>query len=81
MPESRSREKKSTSYTPPPGKQGVKPSPKWWAPLMVVLMLVGLAYVVLTYLQLLVPSALGNWNLGIGFAVLLIGFLMTMRWR
>lgn len=60
-----------------------KRSPKWWAPLMVTLMLVGLIVVVLAYVfsgNAPIPG-LGNGNLFLGFGVMLAGFLMTMGWR
>ncbi|MGO1509930.1 MAG: cell division protein CrgA [Actinomycetaceae bacterium] len=60
-----------------------EPSPSWWAPTMVTLMVVGLLFVLVTYLtsaQYPVPG-IGNWNLGIGFGIAMIGFLMTLRWR
>ncbi|HLT09420.1 cell division protein CrgA [Georgenia deserti] len=58
-------------------------SPRWWAPTMVTLMVIGLICVVLTYLlrgEAPVPG-IGNWNLAIGFGVMLIGFFMTLKWR
>ena len=84
MPESKKRKK--TNAPTPAGAQtpaAPTPSPRWWAPTMVALMVVGLIAVVLTYLtkgNLPVPG-LGNWNLAIGFAVMIVGFFMTMRWR
>lgn len=60
-----------------------KPSPRWWAPAMVTLMVLGLILVVLTYLSkgTLPVDGWGNANLVVGFAVMFIGFLMTMKWR
>lgn len=58
-------------------------SPAWWPVVMVTLMIIGLLWVVTFYLtqqQYPIPN-LGNWNLGIGFAVIMVGFLMTSRWR
>lgn len=81
MPESRSRKK--AAYTPPPPPSGPKQSARWWAPTMVALMIVGLTWVVVTYLsdsQYPIPT-IGSWNLLAGFAVMMAGFLMTMRWR
>lgn len=81
MPESRSRKKKD--YTPPPPPSDSKQNPRWWAPTMVTLMVIGLVWVVVTYLansQYPIPG-IGAWNLGIGFGVMMVGFLMTMRWR
>ena len=68
---------------PAKAKPFEKHSPKWWAPLMVTLMLVGLIVVVLAYVfngNAPIPG-LGNGNLFLGFGVMLVGFLMTMGWR
>lgn len=83
MPESRKRKKPTRPDAP--GQEAPAPahSPPWWAPTMVVLMVVGLVVVVVTYLtkgEFPVPG-LGNWNLAIGFGVMIVGFFMTMRWR
>ncbi|MGL5908574.1 MAG: cell division protein CrgA [Phycicoccus sp.] len=83
MPESKGRSK--STYTPPPAarsKQG--PSARWWAPVMLILMVLGLIWVVTYYIsgtrQLPVPQ-LERWNLGVGFGLMMAGFLMTTRWR
>jgi hypothetical protein len=84
VPESKGRSK--SAYTPPrSAKQKAQgPNPRWFAPLMVGLMVVGLVWVVTYYIsgpnQYPVP-ALERWNLGVGFALMLSGFLMTTRWR
>lgn len=81
MPESRSRKK--VSYTPPPAAQAPKASPSWWAPTMLTLMVLGLVWVVATYIMRFeypIPG-IGNWNLAIGFSLMIAGFSMTMRWR
>lgn len=84
MPESRSRKKKPIRQPVAqhhPEKE--QPNPEWWVPVMVTLFLVGLVYIVMTYLsssRLPIPG-IGNWNLGIGFAIIMAGFIMTMRWR
>ncbi len=60
------------------------PTPRWWVPVMLGLMIAGLLWIVVFYLsgvaQLPVP-ALGAWNLGVGFALIIAGFAMTTRWR
>ena len=58
-------------------------SPKWWVPLMVSLMVIGLIIVVLAYVfnGQFPMKGLGNGNLFIGFAFMLAGFLMTMGWK
>lgn len=82
MPESKGRKK--NDYTPPvPQSVNLGPSPRWWAPTMVTLMLAGLVWIVVFYLsQAQYPVAsLGGWNVGIGIGVIMLGFLMTTRWR
>ncbi|OZB50819.1 MAG: hypothetical protein B7X40_00895 [Cellulomonas sp. 14-74-6] len=85
MPESRSRKK--VAYTPPPGKAAPrKPNPPWFVPVMLSLMVIGLAWIVVTYLTAQsghtypIPG-IGQWNLAAGFGLILIGFGMTTRWR
>jgi hypothetical protein len=50
---------------------------------MVAVMLLGLVWVVVFYLSsgAWPLSAIGNWNLGIGFGLILGGFGMTAGWR
>lgn len=58
-------------------------SPRWWAPLMVVLMLLGLLIVVMAYVTggtLPIPNG-GNWNIFAGLIIMIVGFLMTMGWK
>lgn len=83
MPESRGRNRKSTPYTPPQKSKAPEPNPRWWAPTFVTLLVVGLLWIVVYYIsQYKFPiEALGAWNLGVGFALLISGFAMTMRWR
>jgi hypothetical protein len=82
VPESRSRKK--ATYTPPAAKSaGPKINPVWFVPVMVGLMVLGLAWIVVTYLsqsQYPIP-AIGQWNLAIGFVLIIAGFGMTTRWR
>ena len=83
MPES-SRRKKPASAAPVTAEPGVqKPNPRWWAPVMVGLMVVGLIWIVVFYItqQAYPVPDIGLWNLGIGFGVAMVGFLMTTRWR
>jgi cytoskeletal protein RodZ len=83
VPESRSRKKKKRVYVAPPVSKAPRPSPSWWAPVMVSVMLLGLVWVVVFYLSRAawpIPQ-LGNWNLAIGFGLILGGFGMTSAWR
>ena len=83
MPESRSRDKRSGHYTPQAKSKAAAPNPEWWAPVFVTLLLVGLAWIVVFYVtQGSWPiQAFGYGNLVAGFALLLAGFGMAMRWR
>ena len=85
MTDPRSRKKQQSPAPTPASRKNNEetPNPTWWVPVMVTLFLVGLVYIVVTYLsqsRLPIPG-LGNWNLGVGFAIVMAGFVMTMRWR
>lgn len=81
MPESRSRKKRV--YTPPPAAKVEKGNPPWLVPTMVSLMVAGLLWVVATYLfnfEYPIPG-IDNWNLAVGFALMIAGFSLTLRWH
>jgi hypothetical protein len=82
VPESRSR-KKATYVPPPPKSSGPKVNAPWFVPVMLGLMIVGLAWIVVTYLSKSAYPIPGiqQWNLAIGFAFIIAGFGMTTRWR
>ena len=51
---------------------------------MLGLMLIGLAWLVVNYIagdKIALFTALGSWNFLIGFSLIVVGLLMTMRWR
>ena len=88
MPKSKVRKK--SVYTPPvealgPTKVRVAgPSHPFYVAVMLGSMLLGLLWLVVNYLavdKIPLLSSLGNWNFLIGFALMVIGLLMTMRWR
>ena len=83
MPESKGRAK--PAYTPPPKRssKSTMANPPWFAPVMLGLMVVGLLWVVTFYVTASsypIPK-IGYWNLGIGFGLMISGFMMTMKWR
>jgi hypothetical protein len=83
VPESKGRAK--PAYTPPPQRQSKKnmANPPWFVPVMLGLMVVGLLWVVTFYVsetKYPIPN-IQNWNLIIGFGLMISGFLMTTRWR
>ena len=64
--------------------KGTKSNPRWFVPLFCALMIIGLVWAVVYYLS---PGGawpipgIGAWNLAIAFAIILVGFIMTMWWR
>ena len=83
MPKSRVR--KRTVYTPPPRKSaGRKVSPPWVGPAIVGCLVFGLAWIAAYYItQGSFPgmSALGAWNLVVGFAFIIAGVALATTWR
>jgi hypothetical protein len=85
VPVSRRRKKPtelSRPATAPGGKKG--PSPRWLAPLMLVLFGLGILWLVVYYLSegdMPVAGELGAWNLLIGFGFIIAGFVLSTQWR
>ena len=96
MPKSKVRKKTDYTINPAsrtPVKVKTGPSSSIYVGVMLGLMLLGLAWLIVYYLaasstsyggegQVLHWMAnLGSWNFLIGFALMVAGLLMTMRWR
>lgn len=89
MPKSKVRKK--TVYTPPANERRITtpvkvsgPSHPVYVGVFLGLMLIGLAWLVVNYLaadSIPFMVALGPFNFLIGFSLIVIGLLMTMRWR
>ena len=81
VPKSRVRSK--AVYTPPPSKAKPKISPRWLVPSMLACLILGLAWIALYYITggSLPISALGAWNLGVGFALIIAGVGLSTKWR
>ena len=85
----RSKVRKKTAYTLPSNisRTPVKvagPTHPVYVAVMLGLMLLGLAWLVVNYLagdKIGFMIALNAWNFVIGFALIVVGLLMTMRWR
>ncbi len=64
--------------------EGLAPTPRWWVPAMLALMIAGLLWIVVFYLSGVkaypIPP-IGSWNLAVGFGLIIVGFAMTTRWR
>ncbi|PFG34750.1 cell division protein CrgA [Sanguibacter antarcticus] len=67
-----------------PKKQTVG-NPRWLVPTMLTLFVVGVLWVVTFYLtsgglRLPIPP-IGQWNIAVGFAFILVGFGLSTRWK
>ncbi|AKE87909.1 MULTISPECIES: cell division protein CrgA [Rhodococcus] len=87
MPKSKVRKKTDYTINPvsrTPVKVKAGPSSTWYVALMLGFMLVGLAWLVVYYLaaeQISWMNDLGAYNFLIGFGFMIVGLIMTMRWR
>lgn len=87
MPESRRRKPKKSS--PPPGPAPVKvtrkgPSAPWVPALMLALFLIGIAWLLTYYFSsggFPGMSALGGWNVFVGFSFVVVGLGVATQWR
>jgi Cell division protein CrgA len=88
MPKSKVRKK--DVYTAPTDRRTpvrakmAGPSNPVYVVVMLGMMIIGLAWLVVTYLasdKIAFMNSLGSWNFAIGFALMIGGLLMTMRWR
>jgi hypothetical protein len=89
----KSRVRKKSVYTPPQevlearagrAARAAKPSPRWYAPLMVALMVLGLLWIVVYYVagqDIPFMNSLGAYNFAVGFGAMIVGLVMSMRWR
>jgi hypothetical protein len=83
----KSRVRKTEVYTPPPKRSASKQvSPRWLAPTMVSLMLVGVIWLVIGYItNYAFPgmTAMGGQggNLAEGFGLLIVGLALATQWR
>lgn len=59
------------------------PNPVWFMPIMIGFFLLGLFWMVAYYVtQGAIPiQSLGNYNILIGFGLIMVGFGMTTRWK
>lgn len=88
MPKSKVRKK--SAYTPSADRRpaakaaAVGPSHPFYVAVMLGTMVLGLSWLVVNYLagdKVPLLSDLGNYNFLIGFGLIILGLMMTMRWR
>ncbi|WP_427876037.1 cell division protein CrgA [Gardnerella sp. 2492-Sm] len=62
--------------------KGTKANASWFVPLFCALMIIGLLWAVVYYLNPNLPvPGIGAWNLVIALVIVMAGFVMTMWWR
>jgi hypothetical protein len=94
VPESKSRKKKAARVSPEylereakAAKAAKTGNPAWLVPVMLTLMILGLAWIVVYYLTSSRPGGglpippLHQWNLAIGFVLIIAGFGLTTQWK
>jgi Cell division protein CrgA len=81
----KSRLRRRNAFTPPSPSMKAKRigSPRWLVPLMVTCFVLGLAWVVVYYItQTKYPiSGIGVGNMGVGFGLIIVGFVLSTRWK
>ena len=82
----KSRIRKKSDYPPPPATATavrLSSGRSWIAPLMLGLFLLGLVWIVIYYVSSASwpISAIGNWNIVIGFAFIAGGFGVSTQWK
>ncbi len=84
MPRSKQRQKnKRRPYVPVPEPKRRKASPRWYGPLVLGIIFLGVVVIVLNYVGVM-PGSGGVFDpifLWVGLGLILVGFLGTMRLR
>lgn len=81
MPKSRQRTKrKSRTYATPPTRRRPRPSPRWYGYFVLGLILVGVAVIVLNYMDFIPGGTQQHW-LWVGLGIIAAGFVAAVRWR
>lgn len=58
-------------------------TPLWYRIIMFVFMIIGILWIITFYISesRLPVAALGNVNIGVGVGLMMVGLIMTTRWR
>jgi hypothetical protein len=92
MPKSKVRKKSdytpraasSSSSSASAATKGLAPSPTWYPIVMVVVLIIGLAWIAVYYIagdRVPLIEDLGAWNFAVAFGVMMVGLIMAVRWR
>lgn len=66
-----------------PRRDQFESNPRWLVPTMVTFMVVGVIWIATFYITQgdLPIGSIGYWNLGIGLGSIMVGFLLSTRWK
>lgn len=92
MPKSKVRKKNdytpraasSSSSSVSSATKGLAPSPTWYPVVMIVVLIIGLAWIAVYYIagdRVPVIEDIGAWNFAVAFGIMMIGLIMAVRWR
>ena len=58
-------------------------NPSWYVPVMLGFIVVGLLWVVVFYISgsMLPIESIGPGNIAIGFGIMIVGFILTTKWK
>ncbi len=77
-----SKKRNKNVYTPPRGAGKTSENPKWLVPTMASLMIAGVVWILIYYVTgAQYPLPIRNWNIGVGFVMIISGFMLTTRWK
>jgi hypothetical protein len=71
----------SSRYTPRPARRDLMPSPRWVPILMFTLLGLGVAVILLNYIDLILPGATSNGYLIAGLVLILGGIVTATQYR
>jgi hypothetical protein len=92
MPKSKVRKKSdytprvasSSSSSTSSATKGLAPSPTWYPIVMIVVLVIGLAWIAVYYIagdRVPVIEDIGAWNFAVAFGIMMVGLVMAVRWR
>lgn len=92
MPKSKVRKKSdytprvasSSSSSASSATKGLAPSPTWYPIVMIVVLVIGLAWIAVYYIagdRVPVIEDIGAWNFAVAFGIMMVGLVMAVRWR
>ena len=83
MPESKGRGSAKSRTEPVAKKEAPTVSPRWLVPAMLTTFILGLLWIVVYYIAPNNPlmAPLDNWNVLVGFGLIMVGFGLSTKWR